>query len=84
MYIRSQNKKELAEFNRLSVSSSGDGSYYIHGPDVSPYHSIGDYKSKERCIAVLDEIQRFLEVGAIIFEMPKKYLKYDSNKKKYI
>ena len=72
MYIRSQNKKELAEFNRLSVSSSGDGSYYIHAPDVSPYHSIGDYKLKERCIAVLDEIQHSLEIGDIIFEMPKE------------
>ena len=71
MYIRSQDRKELAEFSRLSISYSND-SYYIHAPDVSPYHSIGDYKSKERCIAVLDEIQHFLEVGAIIFEMPKE------------
>ena len=71
MYIRSQDRKELAEFSRLSVSCS-NGSYYIHAPDVSPYHSIGDYKSKERCIAVLDEIQHSLETGAIIFEMPKE------------
>lgn len=72
MYIRSQDRKELAEFNRLSVISSGGGSYYVHAPDVSPYHSVGDYKSKERCIEVLDEIQRSLEIGAIVFEMPKE------------
>ena len=71
MYIRSQNRKELAEFSRLSVSCSND-IYYIHAPDVSPYHSIGDYKSKERCIAVLDEIQHSLEMGVIIFEMPQE------------
>ena len=71
MYIRSQDRKELAEFSRLSVSCS-NGSYYIHATDVSTYHSIGDYKSKERCIAVLDEIQHSLEIGAIIFEMPKE------------
>ena len=71
MYIRSQDRKELAEFNRLSVNCS-NGIYYIHAPDVSPYHSIGDYKSKERCIEVLDEIQHFLDVGAIVFEMPKE------------
>ena len=71
MYIRSQDRKELAEFSRLSVSCS-NGSYHIHAPDVSTYHSIGDYKSKERCIAVLDEIQHSLEIGAIIFEMPKE------------
>ena len=71
MYIRSQNRKELAEFIRLSISCSNDG-YYIHAPDVSPCHSIGDYKSKERCIAVLDEIQHSLEIGTIVFEMPKE------------
>ena len=71
MYIRSQDKKELAEFSRLSVSCS-NGSYYIHARDVSTHHSIGDYKPKERCIAVLDEIQHSLETGAIIFEMPKE------------
>lgn len=72
MYIRSQDRKELAEFNRLSVSSSGDGSYYIHAPDVSPYHSIGDYKSKERCIAILDELQIAIDRGLSTFNMPKE------------
>lgn len=71
MYIRSQDKKELVEFSRLAISCS-NGSYYIYAPDVSTYHSIGDYKSKERCIAVLDEIQHSLEIGTIIFEMPKE------------
>lgn len=72
MYIRSQDKKELFEFSRLSVSSSGGGSYYIHAPDVSPYHSIGDYKSKERCIAVLDELQIAIDRGLSTFNMPKE------------
>ena len=71
MYIRSQDKKELLEFSRLSIECSNNN-YYISASDISPYHSMGDYKSKERCIAVLDEIQHFLEVGAIIFEMPKE------------
>ena len=71
MYIRSQDKKELIEFSRLSIECSNNN-YYISASDVSPYHSIGDYKSKERCIAVLDEIQHSLEIGAIIFEMPKE------------
>ena len=71
MYIRSQNKKELAEFSRLAISCS-NGSYYIHAPDVSPYHSIGDYKSKERCIAVLDELQIAIDRGLSTFDMPKE------------
>ena len=71
MYIRSQDRRELAEFSRVSVNCS-NGIDYIHAPDVSAYHSIGDYKAKERCIAVLDEMQHSLEIGAIIFEMPKE------------
>ena len=71
MYIRSQDKKELIEFSRLSIECSNNN-YYISASDISPYHSIGDYKSKERCIAVLDEIQHSLEIGAIVFDMPKE------------
>ena len=71
MYIRSQDRKELSEFSRLSVSCS-NGIYYIHAPDVSPYHSIGDYKSKERCIAVLDELQIAIDRGLSTFNMPKE------------
>ena len=71
MYIRSQDKEELVEFSRLSIECSNNN-YYISAPDVGPYHSIGDYKSKERCIAVLNEIQHSLEIGTIIFEMPKE------------
>ena len=71
MYIRSQDKKELIKFSRLSIECSNNN-YYISASDISRYHSIGDYKSKERCIAVLDEIQHSLEIGDIIFEMPKE------------
>ena len=71
MYIRSQDRKELAEFSRLSVSCS-NGIYYIHASDVSPYYSIGDYKSKERCIAVLDELQIAIDRGLSTFNMPKE------------
>lgn len=71
MYIRSQNKEELAEFSRLSVSCS-NGSYYISTPSINPYHSIGDYKSKERCIAVLDELQIAIDRGLSTFNMPKE------------
>lgn len=71
MYIRSQNKEELAEFSRLSVACL-NGSYYISTPGVNPYHSIGDYGSKERCIAVLDELQIAIDRGLSTFNMPKE------------
>lgn len=71
MYIRSQNKEELAEFSRLSVACL-NGSYYISTPGVNPYHSMGDYKSKKRCIEVLDELQTAIDRGLSTFNMPKE------------
>ena len=71
MYIRSQDRKELAEFSRLSIECS-NGSYYISAPDINSYHSMGDYKSKERCIAVLDELQIAIDRGLSTFNMPKE------------
>lgn len=71
MYIRSQDRKELSEFNRLSIACL-NGNYYISTPGISPYHSIGDYKSKERCIAVLDELQTAIDRGLSTFNMPKE------------
>ena len=71
MYIRSQDKRELVEFHGSQIACLG-GIYYIRPLNMDFNHSIGNYSSKERCIAVLDEIQHFLDVGAIIFEMPKE------------
>lgn len=71
MYIRSQDKKELIKFSRLSIECSSDR-YYINVPDVSPYHSIGDYCSKERCLAILDELQIAIDRGLSTFNMPKE------------
>ena len=71
MYIRSQDKEELVKLSKLSINCSSN-SYYISVPDVSPYHSIGDYKSKERCIAVLDELQIAIDRGLSTFNMPKE------------
>ncbi len=71
MYIRSQNKEELADFSRLSIECINN-SYYISTPDVSSYHSIGGYKSKERCIEVLNELQTAVDRGLSTFDMPKE------------
>lgn len=71
MYIRSQDKEELVKLSRLSINCSSN-SYYISVPDISSYHSIGDYKSKERCIAILDELQTAIDRGLSTFNMPKE------------
>ncbi len=71
MYIRSQDKKELIEFHGSQITYLG-GSYYIRPLNMDSYHRIGDYKSKERCIAVLDELQTAIDKGLSTFNMPKE------------
>ena len=71
MYIRSQDRKELVKFSRLSIECSNNN-YYISASDISPYHSIGNYSSKERCISILDELQTAIDRGLSTFNMPKE------------
>lgn len=71
MYIRSQDKEELVKLSRLSIDWSNDN-YYISAPDISSYHSMGEYKSKERCIEILDELQIAIDRGLSTFNMPKE------------
>lgn len=71
MYIRSQDKEELVKLSRLSIDWSNDN-YYISAPDISSYYSMGEYKSKERCIEILDELQIAIDRGLSTFNMPKE------------
>lgn len=61
MWIRSQDKTVLVKvFDfRVDCCIGLDGEYYIQGNLDSNYDSyiLGTYKSKERAIEVLDEIQ---------------------------
>lgn len=62
MWIRSQDKTVLVKvFDfRVDCCIGLDGEYYIQGNLDSNYDSyiLGTYKSKERAIEVLDEIQK--------------------------
>lgn len=71
MYIRSQDRRELIEFHGLLVACS-NGSYYIRPLNMNSYHSVGDYNSERRCLAILDELQVAIDRGMSIFEMPKE------------
>ena len=54
MWIRSQDKKTLVKADKLIIGYDKDEKVYeIH----NVYDSLGIYKSKERAIEVLDEIQ---------------------------
>ena len=54
MWIRSQDKKTLVKADKLIIGYDKDEKVYeIH----NVYDSLGIYKSKERALEVLDEIQ---------------------------
>lgn len=88
MWIRSQDKTVLVKvFDfRVNCCIGLDGEIYIQGNLDSNYDSyiLGTYKSKERAIEVLDEIQTWIEryeaakvsgslfISFITYEMPKE------------
>ena len=88
MWIRTQDKTVLVKvFDfRVNCCIGLDGEIYIQGNLDSNYDSyiLGTYKSKERAIEVLDEIQTWIEryeaakvsgslfIDFITYEMPKE------------
>ena len=67
MWIRSQDKKTLVKADKLIIGYDKDEKVYeIH----NVYDSLGIYKSKERDIEVLDEIQSCVN-NVNIYQMPK-------------
>ena len=89
LWIRSQNKELLMQVKYLHINAYGeknkDVRIYSYGYEDFSY-LLGTYKTKERALEILDEIQELLEpvhitdiskkegiVGANIFyEMPKE------------
>lgn len=75
LWIRSQDKTKLVKSNFLSLFLS-DANWYIYtNTNIGEPFSIGKYKTKERALEVLDEIQNILRPKIIInFEHKPKYL----------
>jgi CRISPR/Cas system-associated exonuclease Cas4 (RecB family) len=59
MWIRSQNKEVLVDVTSIFVKEYTLNDYSII--DKISNLKIGDYKTEERAIEILDEIHRFLE-----------------------
>jgi hypothetical protein len=94
LYIRSQDKTILLSNPKLTIIPSHDGGYEIY--DTSDYYDynngfnliygfLGYYKTKERALEVLDEIQKILmnntlessiakgyKLDNYVYEMPKE------------
>lgn len=84
MWIRSQNREVLVYADKLYISKENDKYTINFDTCDGSWYCLGTYKSKERAIEVLDEIQKkisFFEFGRcrrllshqdVIFEMPKE------------
>lgn len=70
MWIRSQNKKELIKSNRIYQYA---GTIYAEAKEDI---ELGNYKSRERALEVLDEIEKYINSDVMmnldVYEMPKE------------
>ena len=75
MWIRNQEITELINADRIQVENYR---IYTYPPNNSGWIELGNYDTKERAIAVLDEIQEHLvkngnaTSGIKVFDMPQK------------
>lgn len=72
LWIRSQNKDKLFKINGVDITKMNDNSYEITGYTTYDIY-LGKYKTKERALEVLDEIQEHIE------KQGENYLLTDKN-----
>lgn len=79
LWIRSQDKLKLVKVNYVYVIENKINSFSIYGETIDSGPIIGTYKTKERALEVLDEIQKLLktaelndDINVIVYKMPKK------------
>ena len=56
LYIRSQNKLILTKYETLELCQNPDGTWFFNSGLI-----LGKYKTKERALEILDEIQKRLK-----------------------
>lgn len=82
LWIRSQDKNILCEAIHFELSASG---LSILGQNKAYYGVVlGTYKSKERALEVLDEIQSKLKGTFLMKSKDDKYNKYVEDGKRYL
>ena len=63
MWVRTQDKMQLVKINEIHIKVDEDGfvGIWVDDKKESLKYFLGTYKSKERALEVLDEIQRLIE-----------------------
>lgn len=75
LWIRSQDKTTLIRSYEIYISEYGKGSYVIRAKKTS--HILGAYKTMERALEVLDEIQKIFYNNqkyindVVVYQMPE-------------
>ena len=80
LWIRSQDRDKLVLTKGFETQYNNyDGGCQIFAVWQNNYQMIGKYKSKERALEVLDEIQKLLkteelndDINVIVYQMPEK------------
>ena len=65
LWVRSQNKEKLGKVCLIEYSKDDYGYHLFGWHDKFDGHSLGTYKSKERALEILDEIQDILLIKNI-------------------
>ena len=72
LWVRSQDRENLSKVEHLGVFNK---KIYVNGYEESGC-CIGTYKTKERALEVLDEIQGILidysKISRVVYQMPKE------------
>lgn len=67
LYVRSQDKERLERFNNATISSAiilGKEEYYV----LINFTIFGTYKTKQRAIEVVNEIQKSLDTNIVVLK----------------
>ena len=74
MWVRTQDKMQLVKINEIHIKVDEDGfvGIWVDDKKENLKYFLGTYKSKERALEVLDEIQAYLENNYLsINDMPQ-------------
>lgn len=78
LWIRSQDKERLFKADKLGIQEAKDVFLVVLYTDYDEWWKLGTYKTRERALEVLDEIQDLMrsltdsDLKIIQYEMPEK------------
>ena len=67
MFVRSQNRKELVEITGMVISVHGQNIHVVGRATVQ----IAAYENEEKCLQIVDELQKAAKEGKTLDEMPQ-------------